>query len=197
MKLSIIVAASENHVIGRQGDLPWRLSADLRRFKSLTMGHCLIMGRKTYESIGRPLPGRVSIVLSRKAEDDVKKSPTTTGGGARGGGQATPSNLSCVPQRPTHQQDLLHATSLENATKLVTTTNMSHKEAFITGGGEIYRLALQCAERIYRTVVHTTIDGDATFPEVDWSAWQLLESQPHPADDKNEFDYTFEVWQRK
>jgi dihydrofolate reductase len=71
MRISIIVAISENNVIGRDGDLPWRLSSDLRRFKATTMGHHLIMGRRTYESIGRPLPGRTSIVLSRRAEIEL------------------------------------------------------------------------------------------------------------------------------
>jgi dihydrofolate reductase len=67
MSLSLIVAMSRNGVIGRGGTLPWRLSADLKRFKALTMGHHLIMGRKTYESLGRPLPGRTSIVITRRA----------------------------------------------------------------------------------------------------------------------------------
>ena len=67
MALSLIVAVSQNGVIGRDGDLPWRLSSDLKRFKKLTMGHCLIMGRVTWESIGRPLPGRQSIVISRQS----------------------------------------------------------------------------------------------------------------------------------
>ncbi|HEX3600910.1 MAG TPA: dihydrofolate reductase [Lacipirellulaceae bacterium] len=66
MRISIIVAAAENGVIGREGDLPWRLSADLQRFKRLTMGHTIIMGRRTWESIGRPLPGRRTIVVSRQ-----------------------------------------------------------------------------------------------------------------------------------
>jgi len=68
MTLSLIVAISENGVIGREGDLPWRLSADLRRFKRLTMGHPIIMGRKTFESIGRPLPGRTMIVVTRQPD---------------------------------------------------------------------------------------------------------------------------------
>jgi dihydrofolate reductase len=68
MKLSIIVAVADNGVIGRNNQLPWRLSADLRRFKELTMGHAVIMGRKTYESIGRPLPGRRMIVITRQAD---------------------------------------------------------------------------------------------------------------------------------
>ena len=65
--LSLIVAMSENDVIGRDGDMPWRISDDLRRFKKITMGHPILMGRKTYDSIGRPLPGRTSIVISRSA----------------------------------------------------------------------------------------------------------------------------------
>lgn len=68
MIISLIVAAAENDVIGRQNDLPWRLSADLQRFKKLTMGHAVVMGRKTYESIGRPLPGRRMIVITRQAD---------------------------------------------------------------------------------------------------------------------------------
>ena len=68
MQISLIVAMSENNMIGAGGDLPWRLSADLRRFKKLTMGHHIVMGRKTYESIGRPLPGRTMVVISRKSD---------------------------------------------------------------------------------------------------------------------------------
>jgi dihydrofolate reductase len=78
MKISLVVAASQNGVIGRQGDLPWRLPADLARFKSLTMGHPIIMGRKTYESIGRPLPGRRNIVISR--DKNYKKEGIETAG---------------------------------------------------------------------------------------------------------------------
>lgn len=166
MKLSLIVAVSENNVIGRDGDLPWRLSADLRRFKRLTMGHCLIMGRKTYESIGRPLPGRVSIVLSR------------------------------ADGRQLTTDSVRYAGSLDEALSLVATTEMSHDGAFVTGGGEIYRLALPCADCLHITRVHTTIEGDATFPDIDWNDWRLIESERHSADEKNEFDYTFEVWER-
>ena len=68
MNLSILVAVAENGVIGRENDLPWRLSADLKRFKEITMGHTIIMGRKTWDSIGRPLPGRTSVVISRQAD---------------------------------------------------------------------------------------------------------------------------------
>ncbi|MEM6331131.1 MAG: dihydrofolate reductase [Planctomycetota bacterium] len=177
MRLSIIVAASENGVIGRGGDLPWRLSSDLRRFKRLTMGHCLIMGRKTYESIGRPLPGRVSIVLSRADS----RQPTADG--------------------------LLYARSLDEALSLASTTAMSHDAmspdamsqdgAFVTGGGEVYRLALPHADRVYLTRVHATVDGDATFPTLDASQWRLTEAERHAADEKNEHAFSFEVWDRE
>lgn len=166
-RLSLIVAASENNVIGRDGDLPWRLSSDLKRFKRLTMGHCLIMGRKTFESIGRPLPGRVSIVLSR-------------GEGGRG-----------------KAEGVLTATSLNEALALVVTTKMSHDQAFVTGGGEVYRLALPRADRVYLTRVHATIDGDATFPKLDPNEWRLVKSEEHAADEKNDHPVTHEVWQRR
>lgn len=72
MKISLVVAMSENRVIGRDSDMPWRLSSDLKRFKQLTMGHAIVMGRKTYESIGRLLPGRTTIILSRQADYQVE-----------------------------------------------------------------------------------------------------------------------------
>ena len=72
MKISLLVAASQNWVIGREGDLPWKLSSDLKRFKRLTMGHPIIMGRKTYESIGRLLPGRTTIIVTRQADYAVE-----------------------------------------------------------------------------------------------------------------------------
>jgi dihydrofolate reductase len=73
MRISIIVAVAENGVIGRGGELPWKLSADLQRFKRLTMGHTIIMGRRTWESIGRPLPGRRTVVVSRQPTFEVKE----------------------------------------------------------------------------------------------------------------------------
>lgn len=165
--LSIVVAAAENDVIGRNGDLPWRLSSDLQRFKKLTMGHALIMGRKTYESIGRPLPGRVSVVLTRD------------------------------PNYKIASDRVLAASSLAEALKLVPTTNMDASESFVVGGAEIYQLALPQAYRLYLTRVHAKPEGDAHLPEIDFGQWRLIESQPYPADDKNEFACTWQCWERK
>ncbi|QDU54480.1 dihydrofolate reductase [Aeoliella mucimassa] len=165
-QLSIVVAVAENGVIGNQGELPWRLSGDLQRFKKLTMGHALIMGRKTYESIGRPLPGRVTIVLTRQKE---YKSP--------------------------HPQVLV-ARTLDEARGLVATTEMDHHEAFVVGGAEIYRLALPHAWRLYYTIVQASPTGDTHFPMIDFRAWQKLESTSYPRDEKNEHAVTWQVWQR-
>lgn len=164
--ISIVVAVAQNGVIGADGDLPWRLSGDLRRFKQLTMGHALVMGRKTYESIGHPLPGRISIVLTTQPTYD-----------------------------PGHDA-VLPAHSLDEARALVSGTEMNQHEMFVVGGAEIYRLALPIATRLYRTVVHATPTGDVAFPEVDFNEWHLAESTDFAADDKNEFACTLQVWER-
>lgn len=166
-RLTLVVAAAENGVIGRDGDLPWRLSADLARFKRLTIGHPLIMGRKTYESIGRPLPGRVSIVLTRQAD--------------------------WYPG----SEAVLVATQLDAAIELAKDApEVSSDEAFVIGGGEIYRLTIPHADRVQLTRVHATVEGDATFPDLDPTEWRLADSEEQPADDRNEHACTFEVWDR-
>ena len=161
MSLSIIVAMSENRTIGRDGDMPWRLSADLRRFKRLTMGHSMIMGRKTYESIGRLLPGRTTIIITRQTNYEVP-------------GAIIAHDL---PQ------------AIEAA--------QNDSEIFVVGGGEIYRLALPQTNRIYLTRVHTQLDGDTQFPEVDFERWECIESEFVVADEKNDYDTTFEILQRR
>ena len=160
MRYSLIVAMSENRVIGRAGGLPWRLSADLRRFKRLTMGHHIVMGRKTFESIGRPLPGRISVVVTR----DVDYHPDT----------------------------VLVAHSIEDAKRLASEDD----EVFFIGGGEIYRQVLPEVDRIYMTAVRAEITGDTRFPELDPSQWRLVETVQGRADDKNEYDHAFLIYDR-
>ena len=165
--IAIIVAASNNGIIGRDGKLPWRLSADLARFKQLTMGHAIIMGRKTFESIGRPLPGRLSIVLTHNSD------------------------------WRTDHEEVKVVSSLEEALELVSQAEgFSSERAFVIGGGEIYRLALAYADKVFLTRVHTTIEGDATFPALDKNEWRLVGVEKYDADEKNEHAYAFEEWQR-
>ncbi|RAJ05051.1 dihydrofolate reductase [Chitinophaga skermanii] len=162
MLLSIIVAASENNVIGINNQLPWKLSADLKFFKNTTWGSPIIMGRKTYESIGRPLPGRQNIVITRQANYQ-------------------PEGVQVVG-------------SIEAA--IATAQAWDVQEAFITGGTEIFLQAFPFVNRVYLTRVKAHIEGDAYFPALPASEWQLISNELHHADEKNEYDYDFQKWER-
>lgn len=166
MRLSVIVAMAENGIIGRDGELPWHLSADLRRFKRLTMGHAILMGRKTWESIGRPLPGRTSIVISRQ--------PNYQTGDAR------------VPV----------AGSLDDALQIASRADCEQDQLFVIGGAAIYEMALSRANRLYLTRVQAELEGDVRFPTIDWKHWQLQEQSHHGADNLNDYPYTFELYER-
>jgi len=151
---------AENRVIGRGNALPWRLPADMKRFKALTMGHHLIMGRKTFDSLGRVLPGRTSVVVTRQADY--------------------------------HAPGVLRAPSVEEAIY----TASGDDEAFIIGGGEVFQQALPRVGRMYVTWVEAEIKGDTYFPEIDWSQWREISSERHSADEMNEYDTTFCIYDR-
>jgi len=158
---------SRNRVIGRNNNLPWYLPGDLKYFKQATMGKPIIMGRKTWDSIGRPLPGRMNVVISRNPE---WQAPAGT----------TP------------------AKSLDEA--LVKAEAQAEiedgEEVMIIGGGQIYAEALPMVDRIYVTLVHAQVAGDAFFPEVDWSEWEELGREDFSASENNPYDYSFVVYQR-
>lgn len=160
MRICIIAAVSENNIIGHQNRLPWKLSSDLMLFKKLTMGHTVVMGRKTYDSIGKPLPGRRNIVLSRNQELSIK------------GCEVFPSLF-----------ETYKACAEEDS-------------VFIIGGAELYAQALKDADMLYLTRVHTTIEGDASFPEIRTIDWITVKLVNFKADDKNEYDFTFCELQR-
>lgn len=166
MDISLVVAVAENGVIGRGGELPWRLSGDLQRFKKLTMGHPLLMGRKTYESIGRPLPGRLSIVLTRQ-------------------GNAIPP-----------QEGLRVAADWDEAVELAATSRLDTSELYVVGGANLYEQALPRADRLYRTLVHAEVEGDTRLTAIDFTQWQLTQSLPFEADERNDYPCTWEVWER-
>ena len=159
MLISLIVAMDQNRGIGKDNRIPWRLSADLKNFKTLTLGHHLINGRKTCQSIGRPLPGRIGIVVSRNPE-------------------YAPDGWEVVR-------------SLSEAFALA--RQRGETEVFIGGGAGIYAAALPLADRIYLTRVHTRSEADTYFPEFDENEWDVMESWDHPADEKNEVAFTYQV----
>ena len=161
--LSLLVAADEGNVIGKDNKLPWHLPNDLRYFKNQTWGMPILMGRKTFESIGKPLPGRKSIVITRNT--DWKHE------GA----------------------EVVH--SVEEAIALA--GGFGIKEIFVIGGAEIFQTSFVKAERIYLTRIHHKFEGDAWFPELSADQWQLVQSRFCPADEKNAYSHTFEVWDRR
>jgi dihydrofolate reductase len=160
MIISLIVAMAANRVIGRQNKLPWRLPNDLRRFRALTLGKPVIMGRKTFESIGRPLDGRHNIVVSRNP--DYRAEGCT------------------VVQSP---EAALAAAG-------------SAAESFVIGGADLYAQFLLRADRLYLTLVHAHLEGDAYFPPFDQTQWQEIEREERQADGRHAFDYTFLVLER-
>lgn len=161
MILSIIVAAAENDVIGSNNQLLWHLPNDLKYFKSLTTGHTVVMGRKTHESIGRPLPNRRNIIISRNAE--LKADGCEIAG------------------------------SIEEALKRVA----GEEEVFIMGGGEIYKQVWDSADRIYLTRVHTHKEGDTVIPAILPGDWMEESREPHEADERHPYAYTFIRYKRK
>lgn len=169
MRLAMIAAQSENRVIGTNNKLPWYLPEDLKYFKRVTLGKPIIMGRKTFESIGRPLPGRTNIVITRN--------PDWHHSGA------------CV--RAVHS--LQAAVELAESLALIN----GFEESVIIGGAEIYALALPRADRIYLTQVHAEVQGDAYFPALDDAQWQEVAREDFTAIEPNPYDYSFIVLNRR
>lgn len=163
MKVSLIVGRADNGVIGRDGDLPWRLPADLAQFKRRTMGHHLIMGRRTFVSLPGLLPGRPHVVLSRD--------PNYVADGA------------------------VVCRSLPEA--LSVAREAGDLEAFIIGGGAVYREALPVADRVYLTRVHAEVPGDVTFDELDLSQWDEVERETYDADERNAHSFSVCVYDRR
>ena len=170
MKLSLIVALAQNHVIGIDNKLPWYLPNDLKYFKQVTMGKAIIMGRKTYESIGKPLPGRTNIIITRQSD---YQPPGKTG-------------------------SVKVVSSLEEARDLAENLALinGQNEAMIIGGAEIYTQALNLVDRMYMTEVHAEVEGDAYFPQFDRSQWQAGAREDFSAEGGNPYDYSFVVYER-
>ena len=165
--ISLIVALDRAGVIGRDGTLPWHLPADLKRFRAITMGKPIIMGRKTYDSIGKPLPGRANIVITRNPDVSIE--------GVR------------------VVNSLDEAISLCESIAAIDGVD----EAMVIGGAEIYGLAMPRADRLYLTEVHAEVEGDAWFPEFDRSMWQEVAREDFEASGPNPYNYSFLVLDKK
>ena len=159
MQISAIVAMSENRVIGKDNKLPWHLPADLQHFKNITMGKSILLGRKTYESIGRSLPGRRNIIITHDQRF-----------------QAT----DCI---------IVH--SIEAALAAA-----SSDEVFVIGGALLFQQMLPYVKRLYITLIHHTFAGDTFFPEWNPDEWQEVERIDHQPDTKNNYAYSFMVFDK-
>jgi dihydrofolate reductase len=162
MTISLIVAAATNNAIGKDGNLPWHLPNDMKHFKNITWGLPVVMGRKTFESLRKALPGRKNIVISRQP-------------GWKADGVITVRNI----------DDAMFVARETDA-----------KEVMVIGGGEIYKALFEKARRIYLTRVEAEPEADTFFPPIKQGEWNLISQQNYEADEKNAFNYSFQVWER-
>jgi dihydrofolate reductase len=166
MLVSIVVAVAENGIIGRGGGLPWRLSSDLKTFRRITMSKPMIMGRRTFQSLKKPLDGRDNIVITR--DPDYR------------------------PEGALMAADF--ATALEIARTCA--ERRGADEITVIGGNSVFAEALPLTTRIYKTEVHAEITGDVSFPEVDWSAWKVIAREALPRGPNDDFPATLVVLER-
>ncbi len=159
--LTIIVAAAENDAIGKDNQLIWHLSDDLKRFKTLTNGHHIIMGRKTFESFPKPLPNRTHIVISRQENYTVP-------------------------------DGVIVVNSLTDAIE----ASKSDSQAYIIGGGEIYKQALLVADKIELTRVHHNFEADTFFPKIDNTMWKTTHNTFHDKDENHAYPFSFITYKR-
>ena len=159
--LTLIAAAGENNELGKNNDMIWHLPDDFKRFKKITTGHHIIMGRKTFDSFPQPLPNRTHVVITR--QENYKK------------------------------PGIIVVHSLERAIELTS----DDPEIFVIGGGEIYKMAMDFADKIELTRVHGEFEADAFFPEIDESQWKLVSEEDHEKDEKHQYAFTYLTYERK
>ena len=162
MTISLVVAAATNNAIGKDGKLPWHLPNDMKHFKNITWGMPVVMGRKTFESLGKALPGRKNIVVSRQPGLKV--------------------------------DGVITVKSIDDAMFVARETDA--KEVMVIGGGEIYKTLFEKARRIYLTRVEAEPEADTFFPSLKPNEWHLVSQQNYEADEKNDYNYSFQVWDR-
>ncbi|HCN11613.1 MAG TPA: dihydrofolate reductase [Kaistella sp.] len=159
--ITLVVAMGLNREIGVDNQLPWHLPKDLKHFKEITSGHPIIMGRKTYESIGKPLPNRTNIVISRKKD--------------------------------WFEEGILIVGSIKEAIKF---GQKIDEDIFIIGGGNIFEQTMDIADKLEVTEIKTNIEADTFFPKIDPKIWTKTDEVCHEKDEKNNFDFCFQTFQR-
>jgi dihydrofolate reductase len=166
ISITLIVAVAENGVIGQGNAIPWRIKSDMQRFKALTMGKPIVMGRKTFESLRRPLPGRTNIVITRNADFQAAGAVVTT---------------SFAAARSVARGDALRRFATEIA---------------VIGGAEIYAQWMGVADRLEITEVRGRPDGDTYFPPIDPVEWEEVARAPQPRADGDMADFSYVSYKR-
>ncbi|MCY4644843.1 MAG: dihydrofolate reductase [Bacteriovoracales bacterium] len=162
MIVSAIAAMGKNRLIGKDGGLPWHLPKEFAHFKAKTLGHVVITGRKNFECLGRPLPGRPTVIVTRN---------------------------------PKYCENGCHvALSLEEA--LNKARDLGETEAFVIGGGELYKSALPHLHRFYRTIVDFEGPGDVYFPPYSQYPWKVVESFSMEVGEKNPLAWTYDLLEK-
>ena len=159
--ITIIAAIAENNALGKDNQLIWHLPADLKRFKKVTLNHHIIMGRKTFESLGKPLPNRTTIIISRNKNYKVDN---------------------CIV-----------VNSLQEAIEAA----KSDENPYILGGAEIYKQALEIADKLDLTFVHHKFEADAFFPNIDLNIWKEATREDFETDENNKYNYSFVTYLKK
>lgn len=158
---TIVVAMGEKNEIGFENQLLWHLPKDLKHFKEITSGHPVIMGRKTYESIGKPLPNRTNIVVSRKTD--------------------------------WFEEGILIVGSIKEAVKFAKKID---EEVFIIGGGKIYEQTMDIVDKLEVTLIKADLEADTFFPKIDPKIWKKTDEICHEKDEKNQYDFCFQTFER-
>jgi dihydrofolate reductase len=162
MTISLVVAAAKNNAIGKNNKLLWCLPNDMKYFKNVTWAMPVVMGRKTFEALGKPLKGRKNIIITRQPDWNV--------------------------------DGTVAVKNLDDAQFLV--RNMDVKEMMVIGGGEIYKMAFEKANRVYMTRVDAELEGDTYFPVINPEHWKLVSQKDHEIDEHHKYAYSFQVWER-
>jgi dihydrofolate reductase len=191
-EISLIVAHSKNLVIGKGNSLPWKLKDDLSWFKSITQNKPIIMGSKTFESIGRkPLPNRINVVLTKNIfgiDNDF---------GELNYSEFNNNQFGSFSVRKYEKFKISTATSLESALDYFDVMDTRHNEIFIIGGSKLYNYSIDIVDNIYRSVVDCTIDGDAYFPEINEDDWEKQIINSFEKNERNEFSFEVQKLTRK
>ena len=183
--LSIIAAIANNNVIGRDNKLIWHLPEDLKRFKELTTGHTIIMGRKTFESLGRVLPNRKHVVLCKSGKLAIPEMQKTQDKNAE-----TDQKVNLVNDKKNITENMENVIIIHNIEDLKPYIE-SQEENFVIGGASIYEQLMPYATKMYITKIENNFEGDRYFPEIKENEWRIVSVEKGLKNEKNPYDYEY------